>query len=353
LDAAGGVGIFNANHRLAVGAGNSSAFAPLSAVGVRGNMAVGTNFAQTAVPTDGAIFEGNVGVGTDNPQARLHVAGAVNFTGLRTQENATSPHVIGGFSGNTVGANIRGATIGGGAAATTVNSVQEDFGTVGGGRNNTVTAVNATVGGGSGNTASGDNGSTVGGGIDNRASGLRATVGGGRLNVATGASATVGGGSENRASGNYATVPGGSSNMADGNYSFAAGQRAQALHDGSFVWSDDTTIDPDADAQCVEATRVNVSAAFFLSIENHETGYLAHRAYKVAYGDLPNKPVPLTLQEYLAGGRSIGDGVQVGWATGGGGSIRTGRPSSTSSSGPSASPRSTRRGWTTGPSWTL
>jgi CSLREA domain-containing protein len=58
--------------------------------------------------------------------------------------------------------------------------------------------------------------------------------------------------------------------------------------------------------------RVNVSAAFFLSIENQETGYLTHRAYKVAYGNMPGKPVPLTLQEYLAGARRIGDGVIVG-----------------------------------------
>jgi hypothetical protein len=58
--------------------------------------------------------------------------------------------------------------------------------------------------------------------------------------------------------------------------------------------------------------RVNVSAAFFLSIENQETGYLTHRAYKLAYGNLPNKPVPLTLREYLAGSRQIADGVVVG-----------------------------------------
>ncbi|HEX8285466.1 MAG TPA: pre-peptidase C-terminal domain-containing protein [Pyrinomonadaceae bacterium] len=57
--------------------------------------------------------------------------------------------------------------------------------------------------------------------------------------------------------------------------------------------------------------RVNVSAAFFLSIEFQETGYLTHRAYKTAYGNLPGKPVPLTLREFLAGTRRIGEGVQV------------------------------------------
>jgi hypothetical protein len=57
--------------------------------------------------------------------------------------------------------------------------------------------------------------------------------------------------------------------------------------------------------------RVNVSAAFFLSVEFQETGYLAHRAYKAAYGNLPGKPVPLTLREYLVGSRRVGEGVQV------------------------------------------
>ncbi|MEP6819192.1 MAG: S8 family serine peptidase [bacterium] len=37
--------------------------------------------------------------------------------------------------------------------------------------------------------------------------------------------------------------------------------------------------------QCREVRRINVSAAFFLSIEFQETGYLVERMYKVAYGD--------------------------------------------------------------------
>ncbi|HEX8189406.1 MAG TPA: Calx-beta domain-containing protein, partial [Pyrinomonadaceae bacterium] len=57
--------------------------------------------------------------------------------------------------------------------------------------------------------------------------------------------------------------------------------------------------------------RVNVSAAFFLSIEFQQTGFLAHRAYKAAYGNLPGKPVPLTFGEFLAGSRRMGEGVQV------------------------------------------
>jgi hypothetical protein len=39
------------------------------------------------------------------------------------------------------------------------------------------------------------------------------------------------------------------------------------------------------DAQCREVKRINVSAAFFLSIEFQETGFLVERIYKTAYGD--------------------------------------------------------------------
>jgi uncharacterized coiled-coil protein SlyX len=81
LDATGAIGLLNANHRLAVGAGDSTAFTPLSSVGVKGNMAVGTNYAQTAAPTNGAIIEGNVGVGTTNPSQKLEVAGSLKLSG--------------------------------------------------------------------------------------------------------------------------------------------------------------------------------------------------------------------------------------------------------------------------------
>jgi hypothetical protein len=39
------------------------------------------------------------------------------------------------------------------------------------------------------------------------------------------------------------------------------------------------------DANCIGGQRDNTSGAFFLSIEFQETGYLAERMYKVAYGD--------------------------------------------------------------------
>jgi hypothetical protein len=67
---------------------------------------------------------------------------------------------------------------------------------------------------------------------------------------------------------------------------------------------------------CLEVRRINVSAAFFLSIEFQETGYFVYRTYKVSYGNLPGAPVPLKLKEFLVDTQQIGQGVivgQLGW----------------------------------------
>ena len=67
-----------------------------------------------------------------------------------------------------------------------------------------------------------------------------------------------------------------------------------------------------SDAQCIEVKRINVSAAFFLSIEFQETGYLVYRLYKAAYGNMSGAPVPLRLDEFLPDTQQIGKGVIVG-----------------------------------------
>src|SRR6185436_3565328 len=69
-----------------------------------------------------------------------------------------------------------------------------------------------------------------------------------------------------------------------------------------------------SDAQCIETKRINVSAAFFLSIEFQETGYLVYRVYKVAFGNLttpPGAPVPIMLSDFLRDTQKIGKGVVV------------------------------------------
>jgi hypothetical protein len=70
------------------------------------------------------------------------------------------------------------------------------------------------------------------------------------------------------------------------------------------------------DAACREVKRINVSAAFFLSIEFQETGYLVYRVYKAAFGDATSPGVAGTvpvvrLQEFLPDTRRIGEGVVV------------------------------------------
>jgi aldose sugar dehydrogenase len=67
-----------------------------------------------------------------------------------------------------------------------------------------------------------------------------------------------------------------------------------------------------ADPQCIEVKRINVSAAFFLSTEFQETGYLVYRMYKSGLGNLPGAPVPVNFTDFLRDTQEIGKGVQVG-----------------------------------------
>ncbi len=64
--------------------------------------------------------------------------------------------------------------------------------------------------------------------------------------------------------------------------------------------------------QCREVKRVDTSAAYFLSIEFQQTGYLVYRIYKASYGNLPGAPVPIRFNEFLPDTRQIGQGVVVG-----------------------------------------
>ncbi len=75
-------------------------------------------------------------------------------------------------------------------------------------------------------------------------------------------------------------------------------------------------------ATCIEGQRDNTSGAFFLSIEFQETGFLAERMYKVAYGDgtgtstlggTHQLPVPVIRRsEFLPDTLQLSNGVIVG-----------------------------------------
>jgi hypothetical protein len=173
---------------------------------------------------------------TDNQALELRVN---NTRILRLEPNATSPNLIGGFSGNSLGAGVHGATISGGGTLGFANQVTSHYGTVGGGEantasgemstvsgggNNTAQGASATVAGGSSNTASLDY-STVSGGYSNDASTIYATISGGWDNAITGGGAygSIGGGRYNTASYEYATIGGGHSNSANANYATISG----------------------------------------------------------------------------------------------------------------------------------
>jgi hypothetical protein len=139
---------------------------------------------------------------------------ALALPGLYTQQNATSPNLIDGYSGNTVLGGAIGATMGGGGSSGAPNTAG-DYATIGGGNTNTANGYTSTIGGGVSNTASG-NLSTVGGGEGNRASAQVSTIGGGNTNTASGDYSTVGGGAGNTAGNWHSTVGGGLLNTASG-----------------------------------------------------------------------------------------------------------------------------------------
>ncbi len=66
-----------------------------------------------------------------------------------------------------------------------------------------------------------------------------------------------------------------------------------------------------SDPQCVEVKRINVSAAFFVSIEFQETGYLVYRIYKSAFNNLPGAPVPIVFSDFIRDTQKIGKGFEV------------------------------------------
>lgn len=67
-----------------------------------------------------------------------------------------------------------------------------------------------------------------------------------------------------------------------------------------------------SDAQCIDLKRTNVSAAFFLSVEFQQTGYLVYRTYKAAFGNIPGAPVPLRHEEFVPDKAQVANGVVVG-----------------------------------------
>ncbi len=94
---------------------------------------------------------------------------------------------------------------------------------------------------------------------------------------------------------------------------------------GLAFWTNEIT-SCGTDQACIELKRINVSAAFYLSIEFQQTGFLVERLYKAAYGSANGistvgakhqLAVPIVrLSEFLADTQQIGQDVvvnQPGW----------------------------------------
>ncbi len=147
---------------------------------------------------------------------------ALALPGLWTEQNATSPNLVGGYWENSVGAGVTGATVGGGGQSDSPNQVLANFGTLAGGDNNRVDSPFASIGGGGSNIATGF-GATISGGGVNSTDGQAATVGGGWGNTAVLSYTTVAGGQDNAALRHHATVGGGEANTVEGGYATVSG----------------------------------------------------------------------------------------------------------------------------------
>jgi WD40 repeat protein/cell division septation protein DedD len=107
-----------------------------------------------------------------------------------------------------------------------------------------------------------------------------------------------------------APTPGGAVNPIDGGTYFIASHYIDFLGRGPDTaglkfWKNE--IDSCGEgAQCREVKRINVSAAFFLSIEFQETGYLAYRMGLASFGEAPR------YGRLTSDSRALAAGVQVG-----------------------------------------
>jgi hypothetical protein len=205
---------------------------------------------------DGASFSAIGGGGGNFIQTNAYYSAIGGGSGNYIQVDSFYSAIGGGYA-NTVLPNAEGGTIGGGAQ----NTNGGGFTTIGGGQGNFANNEYAAISGGYFNTNIGwvssigggqanligpvADHSTIAGGANNSIVGsynfdVYSAIGGGQFNsILTNALySSIGGGSSNTVTASYATIPGGTSNLASGQFSYAAGQQAQALYQGDFVWAD-------------------------------------------------------------------------------------------------------------------
>ena len=207
-----------------------------------------------------------------------------------------SPNLIGGFQGNTPnrGSAVEGATIGGGGQDGSINDVQDNFGTIGGGSDNTVG--NSTSTGETGQTHA-----TVGGGESNSATGSHSTVSAGQSNIASGTHSAIGGGLSNQSQASYTVVSGGQGNTATDNWGTVGGGTQNQAGDAA-----GTPID--AQYATVSGGQMNLARANHASIGGGETNDVTDNYSTIGGGfdnQAGNATAPFTDAAYatVGGGR--------------------------------------------------
>jgi len=185
-----------------------------------------------------------IGGGTNNfvaTGAYGSIIGGGQLNAVRTDARFVT---VAGGNRNEIGASTYASTIAGGE----LNTIRFDtawWTTIGGGVNNSIYQEESTISGGGFNTVEGRVG-VIAGGHENviLTNADHSAIGGGLQNrIQEGAGGSIiSGGEFNNVLSNapLAMIPGGLQNVAGGRGSFAAGYRAQSLHDGCFVWKDST-----------------------------------------------------------------------------------------------------------------
>lgn len=121
---------------------------------------------------------------------------------------------------------VEGAASHGTISGGSIHSITDgDYGTIGGGTQNSMAADQATIAGGSENAITNTAAirGTIGGGGDNSVAGYAGTVAGGEDNVCSGTGAVISGGTDNTASANFAAIGGGQNAQASAQYATVAG----------------------------------------------------------------------------------------------------------------------------------
>ena len=171
---------------------------------------------------------------TDDEPLEIH---ANQLRALLIEPNGSSPNIVAGYHGNSVGTSVVGGTVSGGGRDLSINAATADYAVVAGGAGNTAGGYGSAIGGGEGNTTSGsysvaDGGyanlaggdyASIGGGQGNSTSVSYGTVGGGANNMVSGTSGTVGGGIANTVDAIYGVLGGGYNNLVEGAYGVVAG----------------------------------------------------------------------------------------------------------------------------------